>query len=53
MTHREVWGVGDPDCTGPNGGDTSHMSQSGIRRIIGRVAAAQDLAMGMDQVQRR
>ena len=48
MTHRDVWGVGDPDCTWPNGGDTSHMSQTGIRRIIGRVAAAQDLAMGAD-----
>jgi hypothetical protein len=28
------------------------MSQMGIRRIIGRVAAAQDLAMGVDHVMR-
>jgi hypothetical protein len=52
MTHRDVWGVGDPDNTWPGGGDTSHMSQLGIRRIIGRVATAQDLAMGADQPER-
>ncbi|WP_158923703.1 hypothetical protein [Acidisphaera sp. S103] len=52
LTHREVWGVGDPDCTWPSGGDTSHMSQMGISRIIGRVAATQDLVMGMDRVTR-
>lgn len=45
LTHRETWGVGDPDCTWPTGGDTSHMSQLGIRRIIGRVAAAQNLSL--------
>ena len=52
MTHREVWGVGDPDCTWPGGGDTSHMSQMGIRRVIGRVAGVQDLAMGTDRAAR-
>ena len=46
MAHREAWGVGDPECSWPTGGDTSHLSQRGIRRIIGRVAAAQDLTMG-------
>lgn len=46
LTHREVWGVGDPECTWATGGDTSHMSQAGIRHIIGRIARTQDLSFG-------
>jgi hypothetical protein len=45
-TEREIWGAGDAATTFDYGGDTSHLSQIGISRIVDPIMARQNWAAG-------